>query len=79
MLVTVTLPPDVEGWAVPAGYSGQAEVVAENGDSVDIRCIGGPGDGEIEPVDREYIADSAPAGWREFVEEEAAKAAKEQE
>ena len=57
--VTVTLPPDVDGWAVPAGYTGPAEVVAENGDSVDIRWIGGPGDGEIEPVDQEHIADSA--------------------
>ena len=25
---------------------------------VDIRWIGGPGDGEIEPVDREHIADA---------------------
>jgi len=59
--VTVTLPPDVEGWAVPAGYSGPAEIVAENGDSVDIRWIGGPGDGEIEPVPVEYLtADDEP-------------------
>ena len=55
MPVTVTLPADIEGWAVPAGYSGPAEVVAENGDSVDIRWIGGPGDGEIEPVPVEYL------------------------
>lgn len=57
MRVIVTLPPDVEGWAVPAGYSGPAEVVGENGDQVDIRWIGGPGDGEIEPVDAEYTSE----------------------
>ena len=74
MPVTVTLPPDVEGWAVPAGYSGPAEVVAENGDSVDIRWIGGPGDGEIEPVPVEYTMQTRP---RLVIE--AAKAAKEQE
>ena len=55
MPVTVTLPPDVEGWAVPAGYTGPAEIVSRNGDQADIRWIGGPGDGEIEPVPREYI------------------------
>jgi len=55
MPVIVTLPPDVEGWAVPAGYTGPAEIVSRNGDQADIRWIGGPGDGEIEPVPREYI------------------------
>ena len=59
MRVIVTLPPDVEGWAVPAGYSGPAEVVGENGDQVDIRWIGGPGDGEIEPVDVEYTSETS--------------------
>lgn len=57
MRVILTLPPDVEGWAVPAGYSGPAEVVGENGDQVDIRWIGGPGDGEIEPVDVEHTSE----------------------
>lgn len=53
--VTVTLPPDVEGWSVPAGYSGLAMVAAVNGDSVDVMWIGGPGAGDVEPVDEEFI------------------------
>ena len=55
MRVAVALPPEVPGWYVPEGYSGPALVVAENGDSLDVQWIGGPGDGEIEPVDLEHV------------------------
>ena len=63
--VLVALPADVEGWAVPEGYAGLAEVIGDNGDQVDIRWIGGPGAGEIEPVDREHIADSDTGSLRQ--------------
>ena len=51
-MVLVTLPGDVDGWYVPAGFSGLAEVVGEIGpDDFDIAWRH---NGEIEPMPIEY-------------------------
>lgn len=51
----VQLPSDIRGWYVPGGYVGPVTIVFQNGDSVDVRWLTGPGMGQVEPVDREYL------------------------
>jgi len=56
--VVVMLPPDVDGWALPAGSSCIGDLVYRNGDSLDVRLPSG----DIEPFDAELCRVFEP-GW----------------
>lgn len=60
----VRLPDDVDGWYVPAGHCGKAEVIGINGDQIDVRWPSG----EIEPVPVEWVQHAGKRLAPEWVE-----------